>query len=199
MMSPTAKMCGCWCDSGHRPGCGRASRLRAGGGEVQVVDVALAAHGVEQRVAGNFLLAFENGGHAVFRGFFHALDFFVEAHGDAAVAQVIAERLDNLGVGELQQARPLFDQRDANAQDGEHAGIFHADHSAADDDQGLRNLRHAENLVAINDGAVIEGHQRGRGGLGPRGDDDVGGFVRRIGCASRPRGCGTDRESWRSR
>jgi hypothetical protein len=32
--------------------------LEAGGGEVEVVDVALAADGVKQSVAGDFLLAF---------------------------------------------------------------------------------------------------------------------------------------------
>ena len=35
----------------------------AGGGEIEIVDVALAADGVEQRIARDFLLAFEIGDH----------------------------------------------------------------------------------------------------------------------------------------
>ena len=37
-------------------------------------------------------------------GLFHALYFFVQAHGDAMVAQMVRERFDNFLVGKLQQA-----------------------------------------------------------------------------------------------
>ena len=83
------------------------------------------------------LLAFEIRDHAAVGQLFHALHFFVEAHGDAAVAQVIGERFDDFRIGELQQARPLFHQDDAHAERGEHAGVLDADHAAADHDQRL--------------------------------------------------------------
>ena len=110
--------------------------LEAGGGKVEVVDVALAAHGVEQRIAGDVLLAFEVGDDGAVGQLFDALDLFAEAQGDAGVAQVVAEGLDDFAVGELEQAVALFNERDAHAEDGEHAGVFDADDAAADHDEG---------------------------------------------------------------
>ena len=71
----------------------------------------------------------------------HAGDFFVQPHGDAMVAQVVGERLDDFGIGEFQQARPLLHQDHAHAQDREHAGVLHADDAAAHHDQGLAECR----------------------------------------------------------
>ena len=155
--------------------------LQAGGGQVQVVDVALAAHGVEQRVAGDLLVALQVGHHGARRQLFHALHLFAQAQGHAGVAQVVAERLDDLLVGKLQQPVALFDQRDAHAEDGEHAGVFDADDAAADHDQRARQGLQAENLVAVDDGAAVDGHL-GRGGrLGADGDDDAVGLQRGLG------------------
>ena len=150
--------------------------FEAGGGEVEVVDVALAADGVEQRVAGDFLLAFEVGDDGAGRGLFDALDLFAEAEGDAGVAEVVAEGLDDFAVGEFEQAVALFDQRDAHAEDGEHAGVFDADDAAADHDERAGQLGQAENLVAVDDGAAVDGHLGRAGGLGADGDDDAVGF-----------------------
>jgi formylmethanofuran dehydrogenase subunit C len=58
--------------------------FEAGGGKVEVVDGALAAHGVEQRVAGDLLLAFEVGDDGAVGELFNALDLFAQAQGDAA-------------------------------------------------------------------------------------------------------------------
>ena len=80
----------------------------AGGGQIQIVDVALAADRVEQRVAGDLLLAFQIRDHGAVGQLFHAFHFFVQAHGHAAVAQVVAERLDDFLVGEFEQPWAAF-------------------------------------------------------------------------------------------
>ena len=58
MTSPTAKMCGCLVRivRVHRDAAALVG-FEPGGGEVELVDVALAADRVEQRVAGDLLLA----------------------------------------------------------------------------------------------------------------------------------------------
>ncbi len=84
--------------------------FQAGRRQVQVVHVALAADGVKQRVAGDFLLALQVGHHRAGRRLLHAFHFFAQPHGHAAVAQVVAERLDDLLVGELEQPVALFNQ-----------------------------------------------------------------------------------------
>jgi len=53
--------------------------------------------------------------------FFDAFNFLVEAQGDATVAQVVAKGLDHFGVGEFQETRTFFNQRNAHAESGEHA------------------------------------------------------------------------------
>ena len=49
-------------------------------GQIQLVDVSLPADRVEQRVAGDLLLALQIRHHAAFGRFFHALHFFVQPH-----------------------------------------------------------------------------------------------------------------------
>ena len=117
MTSPTAKMCGCLgAEVGVHRDAPASVGFDAGGCQIQLVDVALPADGVEQRVAGDLLLAFQVRHHAAVGRFFHARHFFVEPHGHAAVAQVIGERLDHFRIGEFQQARPFFHQDHAHAQ-----------------------------------------------------------------------------------
>ena len=147
-------------------------------GQVELGDIAGAADRIQQSAAGDSLLAFQVGDHAAIGQLFHAFHFFVQAHGHAAVAQVIAERLDDLLVGKLQQLGPLFDQRDAHAERGEHAGVLDADDAAAHHDQRLGQVGQVENLIAVDDRAAVDGHLGGVGRLGAGGDDDVLRLVR---------------------
>ncbi len=175
--SPTAKMCGDFGLVVLVDGDAAAIvGLKAGGGEVEVVDGALAADGVEQRVAGDFFLALQVGDDGAVGELFDAFHFFAQAHGDAAVAQVIAERFDDFLVGEFEQLVALFNEGDADAEDGEHAGVFDADDAAADDDERVGAVGKVENLVAVDDGAAVDGDFGRGGGLGADGDDDAVGF-----------------------
>jgi hypothetical protein len=80
---------------------------------------------------------------------------------------VVAERLDDLAVGKLEQAVALFNQRDANAEHGEHAGVFDADHAAAHHNEGPGQYRQIENLVAVDNGAAVDGTLGESAGLVP--------------------------------
>src|SRR5216683_915479 len=152
-------------------------RVQPGIREIQFIHVALASYGIEESVAGNFFLALKHRRNPVVGGFLDAFHFFVEAQRDTAVAQVIAKRLDHLRIRKLQQARPFFDQGDAHAQRRKHASVLDADDAAAHHDQRFGDFRHLQNLVAVDDVAVVEGNQRRFRGLGAGGDDDLGGFV----------------------
>ena len=68
---------------------------------------------------------------------------------------MIGERLDNLGVGELEQARTLLDQDYAHAKSREHARVFDSDHAAAHHDQGPGKIIHLQDLVAVDDGLAV--------------------------------------------
>ena len=146
--------------------------LHAGCLQIQLVHVALPAHRIKQSVAGELLLALEVGHHLAIRRFFHALHFFVQTHGDAMIAQIVGEGFHHFGISELKQSRPFFHQNDANTQGREHASVFDADHAAAHHDHALRNIRHRQHLIAIDDVAAIDGHLGGFGRLGAGGDDE---------------------------
>src|ERR1043166_6401294 len=77
--------------------------FESGGGEVQIVNVALPPDGVEQRVARNFLVALQVRHDASVRHLLDRGDLFVEPERDAVVSQVVAERLDNLLVCEAEE------------------------------------------------------------------------------------------------
>ena len=91
---------------------------------------------------------------------------------------MVAERLDDFAVGEFEQAVAFFNERDAHAENGEHAGVFDADDAAADHDERAGQFGQVEDLVAVDDGAAVDGHLGRGGGLGADGDDDVVGFER---------------------
>jgi len=93
--------------------------------------------------------------------FFHAVELFAEAHGHAAVAQVVAESFDDLLVGEFEQAVALLDQCDAHAENGEHAGVLDSDDATTYDYEGAWQLGQVHDLVTVDDGRAIDGHMIG--------------------------------------
>jgi hypothetical protein len=115
--------------------------------------------------------------------FFHAGHFFVQAHRDAVVAQMVGERLHHLLVGELQQARPLLHQDHAHAQNGEHARVFHADHAAAHHDERLGDFRHIRIWSLLMMLRPLIGTEGDTGRLGAGGDQNRRRF--QVGLAAR--------------
>jgi hypothetical protein len=83
------------------------------------------------------------------------------------------QRLDHLGVAEVQHRRPLLDHRDAGAEGGEHRRILHADHAGADDHHRSRNPPQLENAVGVEHVLVVELDLGGTGRLRAGGDHDV--------------------------
>ena len=93
---------------------------------------------------------------------------------------MIAERLHHFGICKFQQARTLFNQSDAHAQRSKHAGVLDADHTAAHNNQRLGYFRHAQNLIAVDNVAAVEGNECRLRGLRACADDHVRRFVVRL-------------------
>src|SRR6185503_18434657 len=127
---------------------------------------------------GYALFAFEIGHHGIRRQFFYALHFLAEPHGYPGVAQMIAERFNNLAIRKFEQAVTFFNQGHPHAENGEHAGVFNAHDTSTYHDQGMRQRGQAEYLVAVDDGSAVDRHLRGCRGLGADGDDDAIGLKR---------------------
>jgi hypothetical protein len=129
--------------------------------------------GVEQGVGDDAFLADKVGGNLAIGQFFDAFHFFIEAQRGAVIAHVVGERLDHFVVGEFEKPGTLFDNDDAHAERGEHAGVFDADDAAADNDHCFRNLGHGEDLIAVDDVATVDGHFGIGGGFCAGGDHNV--------------------------
>ena len=83
-------------------------------------------------------------------------DLLAEAEGHGVVAQVELQRLDDLGVAEVEHLRPLLHQRDPGAQRGEHRRVLDADHAGADHDQRVGHLLQLEDLVGVEHPGAVE-------------------------------------------
>src|SRR6266567_4942224 len=83
---------------------------------------------------------------------------------------MVSQRLHHFRIGNLQQPRALLHDNHAHAQRREHARVLHHDDAAAHHNQRFRQLWHAQDLVAINNVAAVDGHFWIGSRLGARGD-----------------------------
>src|ERR1700722_14960661 len=127
-------------------------------------------HGVEQGISDHPFFADQVGGDLSVGELLDAFDFFIQPQGRAVIAQVIHKGFHHFGVGKLQQSRPLLHDDYAHAQGGEHAGVLHTDNSAAYYDEGARDLRHAEDLIAADNISSVYGNLEIHSRLGSSGD-----------------------------
>src|SRR5262249_34023140 len=153
----------------------------------QVIGGTLAADGVEQRIGLQDLAALEvglDGAPAVGRSTgggiaYGDLDHLLaETQGGPALAELVLERLDDLGVHEIEEALAALDEDHPNAEDRHHGGVLGADDAAADDDHAARQVGQLEDLVGGEDGFVVKGDVGGLCGAGAAGDDEVVGVDR---------------------
>ena len=70
----------------------------------------------------------------------------------------------HLAIEETHQRAAPFDDRDLRAECRKDAGVFAADHAAADDRERVGNAIEVENGVRVFDVGIVERHSRGRSG-----------------------------------
>jgi hypothetical protein len=66
-------------------------------------------------------------------------DFLAEPEDDPKVAEVILQRLDDLGVDEVEETRALLDHRHLDTQGGGHRRVLEADDATSHDGHRLRD------------------------------------------------------------
>ncbi len=104
------------------------------------------------------------------------VDRLAQTQPDAHVAEAELERLGEFVVNELEQPRARLDERDVNPHGRQHAGVFRADHPAADDDHALGQLGEVDQFIGVDDGVGRERHVRRARRRGADGDEDVVGL-----------------------
>ena len=104
-----------------------------------------------------------------------------EAEGDALLPHLVDQFVDDLRVAELEQALVTVDERDLDAEFGEHRRVFEADHAGADHRDRSRELGQADDVVARQHRAVVglDGRRRRLAAAGDQ--DELGGDLPRRG------------------
>jgi hypothetical protein len=131
--------------------------------EVEPIAGAGAADAVERLLGDDLLTAGEEDLHpgpALVPDGLHPAHLLAEAEGDAALAQVVGERVGHFGVDECQEARALVDERHPHPQRGEDAGVLAPDHPRAHYRQGAGEVLESDDVVAGEDVLPVEGDVR---------------------------------------
>ena len=93
---------------------------------------------------------------------------------DVQVAQVVAKRLGDLVVAEVEQVGPRIDDRHLGAERREHRRELDADHARSDDHDRVRQLPQAQHdVVAVEHRRAVEGDLGRMGRLRARREHDV--------------------------
>ena len=140
---------------------------------------------VEQRVRAQFLAGRQRGADRVVvtaRYQRDALDLFVQAQTDACTSDFMLKGFPDFLIQKAQQAFARLDQRDADAERCQDAGIFGADHATAHDDHGARQIIDLQQRIRADDPALVERHIAWSCGLGAGRDDEfIGADFRLLG------------------
>jgi hypothetical protein len=140
--------------------------------EPEVVGRAPPSRGVEDDVRRNLLPAREACQRPE-RCLLHRSDSLAEPEDDVQVPQVIAERLDDVVVTEVEELAAGVDDGHARPEGGEHRGELDSDHAGPDDDEGARDLFEPEDdVVGVEDRSAVELDVGRMIGLGADGDHD---------------------------
>ena len=90
-----------------------------------------------------------------------------EPEDDVQVAQVVAERLDDLGVAEVEQLGPGLDDRHPRSERREHRRVLDADHPRPDDQERIGDLLEVQDAVRVEHVRSLKSTLLGRAGRVP--------------------------------
>jgi hypothetical protein len=147
-------------------------RLQPGRRQVQLGRLPLAARRVHDGV-GRDPLPGRQGRHRAVVGGLDRGDLLAEAERHREVAQVELERLDDLGIADVEHPGALVDDRHPGAERGEHGRVLDPDHPGPDDHHGVRDVLQLQDAVGVDDPPAVELDGGGPGGRRAGRDDDV--------------------------
>ena len=165
--------------------------LEAGVLELKIGDGTHASRRVEHDVGGDHLAARERRQRSALTRL-DFLDALAEPEDDVELAQVVAQRLRDLGIAEVEHRAARIDDRDARSERGEHRCELDTDHAGADDHDRRRQSREAQHdVVGVEDRRAVELDLGRMCRRRPGRDHDPFGRARAVRCrrARRSRAC----------
>src|SRR5712671_4590399 len=144
---------------------------------MELIAIGLAADSVNEGVALYFLAALQLSKNTTASGVdSNARHLLREAKCDTLLPQVVRQRFDDLPIHEIQNNRPLVDQRNLGAE-GSHEGCVLEAHDASSHyDDFFRQATQIAKVIGIHNAMVVKGNVRAVRGPGTAGNQDLMAF-----------------------
>ena len=148
-------------------------RLQASGLQIEVRRVAHAANGEEDRFAHQPLAAFQLHIDHALRQLLDSDDVLAQSENHPERPGMIDQRVDDLGVAEVEEPFAAVDHGHLYAQGRQHDSVFNPDHPRSHHDHRTRDLLQLEQLVGIENPRAVEGDMTWPGRLCAAGDEHI--------------------------
>src|SRR5882724_8687961 len=144
---------------------------------MELIAVGLAADSINKSVALYSLAAFQLSKNTIASGVDpNPRHLFREPKCDTLLPQVVRQRFDDLPIHEIQNSRPLVDQRNLGTE-GSHKGcVLEAYDASTHYDDFFRNATQIAKVIGIHNAMVVKGNVRAVRGPGTAGNQDLSAF-----------------------
>src|SRR6266446_8585566 len=144
---------------------------------MKLIAVGLAADSVNKSVALYSLAALQLGKDTTVSGFDPNLrHLFRETKCDTLLTQVVRQRFDDLPIHEIQNNRPLVDQRNLGAESSHKGCVLEAYDASSHYDDFFRQTTQIAKVIGIHDAMVVKGNVRAVRGPRAAGNQDLTAF-----------------------
>src|SRR6266853_2192742 len=144
---------------------------------MELIAIRLAADSVNEGVALYFLAALQCSKNSTASGFDPNLrHLFRETKCDTLLTQVVRQRFDDLPIHEIQNNRPLVDQRNLGAERSHKGCVLEAYNASSHYDDFFRQATKIAKVVGNHNAMVVKGNVRAVGGPGTAGNQDLTAF-----------------------
>src|SRR5258707_14085803 len=144
---------------------------------MKLIPVGLAADSINEGVAVYSLAALQLGKNTTASGVDPNLrHLFRETKCDTLLPQVVRQRFDDLPIHEVQNNRPLVDQRNLGAERSHKGRVLEAYDASSHYDDFFRQATQIAKMIGIHNAMVVKGNVRAVRGPGTAGNQDLTAF-----------------------
>src|SRR5258707_6561570 len=144
---------------------------------MELIAIGLAADSVNEGVTLYFLATFQLSKNTLASVVDpNPRDLFREPKCDTLLPQVVRQRFDDLPIHEIQNNRPLVDQRNLGTERSHKGRVLEAYDASSHYDDFFRQATQIAKVIGIHNAMVVKGNVRAVRGPGTAGDQDLTAF-----------------------
>src|SRR5260370_1377693 len=141
---------------------------------MELIAIGLAANSINKSVALYSLAALQLSKNSTASGVDPNLrHLFRETKCDTLLTQVVRQRFDDLPIHEIQNNRPLIDQRNLGTESSHKGCVLETHDASSHHDDFFRQATQIAKVIGINNAMVVKGDVRAMGGPRTAGDQDL--------------------------